>query len=225
MIGRLSRILVMNLGLASLATVIVLGNQVNTQAASKTPPGKGTTSKAAAAQGYQCHSRYAGPCFPGQPALPVAASVVAAGGGPTHFSAAKALTAMSGAKVTQAEVAKLTKQYGAANVTTWLKVFDFVVADAVQVATKAGVKFPPGHLKGKALASTLVKTGLDHNTFYIELLLDKMVSHRVHEKVMDDIDTHFGPTADAQYHRISNQAMYDLAHALGAKQVKLCTFH
>jgi hypothetical protein len=42
---------------------------------------------------------------------------------------------------------------------------------------------------------------------------------------MDDIDLRFGPAANRDYHRISNQAMYDLAHALGAKRVKLCAFH
>jgi hypothetical protein len=56
-------------------------------------------------------------------------------------------------------------------------------------------------------------------------MLDKAISHNIHERVMDDIDRKFGLTADADYHRISNQAMYDLAHALGAKSVKLAGFH
>ena len=179
----------------------------------------------AAAPKYICHSRYAGPCFEGQPALNLAASLAAAGGGPAHFSTKRALVALAGTKVATAEVTKLTKQYGSAKVASWQKVFDFVVVDAVRVATKAGVKLPSASVQGKALAAALVANGVDNNTFYIELLLDKIVSHRIHESVMEDIDTHFGPTADADYHRISNQAMYDLAHALGAKHVKLCVFH
>jgi hypothetical protein len=42
---------------------------------------------------------------------------------------------------------------------------------------------------------------------------------------MDDIDKKFGGAADADYHKISNQLFYDLAHALGAKTVKLNRFH
>ncbi len=174
---------------------------------------------------HMCRSRYAGPCFEGQPDLALTASLVAAGGGAERFSADKALAAMVGEKVARAEVAKLTRQYGLHKVGRWFDVFNFVVRDAVQIATKAGIKVPRGKLKGKALAAALVKTGTVDQTFYIEFLLDKLVSHRIHEKVMDDIDDLFGPTANANYHRISNQAMYDLAHALGARHVKLCAFH
>ena len=62
-------------------------------------------------------------------------------------------------------------------------------------------------------------------TFYTEFLLDKAVSNAIHHKVMDDIDAKFGVEADGTYHQITNQAMYDLAQALGAKKVKLAEFH
>jgi hypothetical protein len=176
-------------------------------------------------QGHICHSRYAGPCFEGRPALEITASLIAAGGGGAHFSTVKALTAMLGARTAKAEVAKLSKQYGHDKTASWLAVFDFVVRDSLHIARNGGVKLPHGTLKGKALATALVETGLNQKTFYIEFLLDKMVSHRIHEKVMDGIDSRFGGRADANYHRISNQAMYDLAHALGYKYVKLCKFH
>ena len=42
---------------------------------------------------------------------------------------------------------------------------------------------------------------------------------------MDAIDAKYGKGADANYHKISNQAFYDLAQALGAKSVKLASFH
>jgi hypothetical protein len=172
------------------------------------------------------HGRYGGSSYEGKPALTVTASLVQAGGGPAKYSTAKALTSMVGGKLTQAEVSKLTKQYGKARVNSFIQVGDFAVKDALRIATKAGVKLPNGNLKGKQLASTLVKAGLEKdNTFNIELLLDKAVTHDIHEQVMDDIDKKFGPTADANYHKISNQAFYDLAHALGAKSVKLNKFH
>jgi len=42
---------------------------------------------------------------------------------------------------------------------------------------------------------------------------------------VDDIDAKYGASADANYHKLSNQAMYDLAQALGAKSVMLASFH
>jgi hypothetical protein len=171
-------------------------------------------------------SRYGGPVWSGKPALNVTASLVQAGGGPAHFSSAKALTAMVGPKLVNAEVGKLTKQYGAAKVKSWLTVFDYAVDDALGIATKAGVKLPKGNLAGKQLAATLVKAGLDKDgTFYVEYMLDKAVSHKIHVAVMDDIDKKYGAAADSNYHAVTNQAMYDLAHALGAKNVKLAPFH
>lgn len=171
-------------------------------------------------------SRYGGPAYTGKPALNVTASLVAAGGGGKSFSAAKALTAMVGKDLVNKEVAKLTKQYGAERVKNWLAVFDFAVADALKIATNAKVKLPAANLKGKQLAAALVTAGLDKdNTFYVEFMLDKALSHGIHEQVMNDIDAKFGAEVDADYHRITNQAMYDLAQALGVKQVKLAEFH
>src|SRR5690348_16790946 len=89
----------------------------------------------AAAQGMDSgSSRYGGPTYLGKPALEVTASFVQAGGGPAHFSSAKALQSILGAKITKAEVAKLTKQYGKKAVGTWIKVGDFAVNDALKRA-------------------------------------------------------------------------------------------
>jgi hypothetical protein len=184
-----------------------------------------TLSYGAVAQAH-AHSRYGGSSYEGNPALNVTASLVKAGGGAAKYSTAQALTSMVGSKLVTAEVGKLTKQYGKAKVASWISVGNFAVKDALAVATKAGVKLPAGNLSGKKLASTLVNAGLEKDgTFNVELLLDKAVTHKIHEQVMDDIDKKFGATADANYHKISNQAFYDLAHALGAKTVKLNKFH
>ena len=180
--------------------------------------------------GGKMMSRYGGPIYSGAPALTVTASLVAAGGGPAKFSTAAALTAMLGKATVDAEVAKLTKQYGAAAVAQWLKTFDFAVSDALKVATAKGVKLPAPDpkLTGKALATTLVNAGTaPDGAFQIEFLLDKAVSHAIHVQVMDDIDASpaLGKKADLQYHEISNQAFYDVAQALGAKSVKLSPLH
>jgi|SRR5579871_3944505 len=170
--------------------------------------------------------RYGGPIYSGDPALEVTAALVKAGGGPGHFSVAKAMTAMVGAKLVKAEVEKLTKQYGEEKVTSFLKVQDFAVEDALQIATKAGVKLPRPTLSGKKLAETLLMAGMDkEGTFYIEFLLDKAVTHKIHEAVMDDIDARFGGDADVNYHTISNQLWFDVGQALGNKTVKLAELH
>ncbi|MBV9848067.1 MAG: hypothetical protein JO250_00115 [Armatimonadetes bacterium] len=171
-------------------------------------------------------SRYGGPVYDGPPALTVTASLVKAGGGPENFSIATALTSMVGPNLVGAEVKKLTRQYGKARVGSWITVFNFAVSDALQKATAAGVTLPEGNLSGKALAATLVKAGLDKKgTFYTEYLLDKAVTHKIHMAVMDDIDAKYGVQKDEDYHRITNQAMADLAHALGAKTVKVASLH
>lgn len=179
--------------------------------------------------GGKMMSRYGGPIYSGAPALSVTAALVAAGGGPAHFSTATALTAMVGKATVAAEVKKLSAQYGAANVAQWLKTFDFAVTDALKIATAAKVSLPAPDPKmtGKALATTLVKAGTaPDGTFQIEYLLDKAVSHKIHVQVMDDIDANpaYGKKVDLQYHEISNQAFYDVAEALGAS-VKLSSLH
>jgi hypothetical protein len=172
------------------------------------------------------HSRYGGPTYTGKPALNVTASLIEAGGGPANFSAATALTSMVGKPLVDKEVVKLTGQYGEARVKSWLEVFDFAVQDGAKRATEAGITLPKADLKGKKLAATLVNAGLaPDNTFYVEFMLDKALSHDLHEKVMDDIDAKYGAEADTEYHRITNQAMVDLANALGVKNVKLASFH
>jgi hypothetical protein len=177
----------------------------------------------------EMHGRFGGPVYNGAPALGVTASLVAAGndaGG--RFSTAKALTSMVGATLVNKEVAKLDKQYGEAAVKGFLKTFDFAVNDSLKIATAAGVKLPAADMSGTPLAATLVKAGTAADgTFQIEYLLDKAVSHKIHVQVMNDIDAQrgLGKKADFDYHRISNQAFYDLAQALGATGVKLAAVH
>ncbi len=176
------------------------------------------------------HGRFGGPVYAGAPALTVTAALVKAGGGASDFSTAKALVSMLGADTVNAEVAKLNKQYGKDEVNMWLKTFDFAVADSLKIATAAGVKLPdpPTDLTGSKLANTLVSAGTDSDsTFQIEFLLDKAVSHKIHVLVMNDIDadSNLGKLADLHYHQISNQAFFDVAQALGAKNVKLADLH
>lgn len=163
--------------------------------------------------------------YTGAPDLQAAISLVTAGGAPGHFSIVKALTALAGAKTANAEVGKLTKQYGAARVASFVAVQNYAVDDAVKKALAAGVKFPKPTLSGTTLAKRVVMLGLVDGTYYEGTQLDHLVTHDIHESVMGDIDAKFGTLADANYHLIADQAHYDLAQALGATSVKLAAYH
>ncbi len=169
-----------------------------------------------------------GPVYNGAPALQVTAALVEAGGGAQHFSFQKALVSMLGEKTVNAEVGKLTKQYGKKNVTGFIGGMDFAVADGLKRATEAGVKLPaaPADLNGAKLAKTLVAAGTaPDGAWWSGYLFDKALSHTIHDQVMADIDATHGHAADETTHKILNQAMYDVARALGNKNVRLASLH
>jgi hypothetical protein len=166
-----------------------------------------------------------GAMYPGAPDLQVASSLVTAGGTPGNFSIVQALTAFAGPTVANAEVAKLTKQYGAQRVSSYVAVQNFAVNDAVRIATAGGITFPAPRLHGAALATRVVTLGLLNGTYYEGYMLDHVVSNKIHMAVMSDIDAKYGAVADANYHLISDQAHYDLAQALGATSVGLAAYH
>jgi hypothetical protein len=166
-----------------------------------------------------------GVMYDGAPDLQATSSLIAAGGDPGNFSLVKALTAMAGDTIANAEVAKLNKQYGEARVNSFVTVQNFAVNDAVKLATAAGVKLPAPTLQGADLAKRVVGLGLVDGTYYEGTQLDHLVTSKIHGEVMADIDAKFGSMADANYHLIANQAHYDLAQALGVTSVKLADYH
>lgn len=160
---------------------------------------------------------FGGPVYSGKPDLQATAALVKAGGGPENFEFSKALVSMLGKKTVNAEVAKLTKQYGKKDVTDFLNGATFVVKDALKHATDAGIKLPPApsNLKGHNLASALVEAGTaPDGAWWSGYLLDKTLSHTIHNEVMADIDQKYSHAYDENAHKILNQAMYDVAHAL-----------
>ncbi len=169
--------------------------------------------------------RYGGPIYRKSTDLPTTNAFIEAGGGAGNFSAAAALTSLLGKATTDAEIDKLNAQYGQPAVKSFIDVFNFAVNDAAKIATASGVTFPAPALSGHKLAMQLVNDGTVNGTFWTGYLLDHLVTHKIHDQVMSDIDTQFGPAADANYHKISNQAMYDIAQALGDKRVMLAALH
>lgn len=172
-------------------------------------------------------NRYGGPVYNGAPALPVTVALVVAGGGPQHFSLVTALNHMLGKATVEAEVAKLTKQYGKRRVGEWVSGIEFAVNDTLRIVTEKRIPLPaPAPLSGVDLAKTLVSAGTaPDGTFWAGYLFDHALSHGIHMQVMDDTDAKYGSAYDANYHAITNQAFYDVAQALGNKSVHLASFH
>ncbi|HNP34231.1 MAG TPA: hypothetical protein PKK10_00145 [Woeseiaceae bacterium] len=171
---------------------------------------------------------FGGPVYDGAPALEVTAALVEAGGGAENFTFAAALVSMLGEDTVNGEVAKLNKQYGEEDVTDFINGMTFAVKDGLKRATEAGVSLPaaPENLTGVELAKTLVQAGTTADgTFWSGYLFDKALSHPIHNQVMGDIEVKFGHATDENTHKILNQAMYDVAQALGMTDVKLASLH
>lgn len=171
---------------------------------------------------------YGGPAYLGKPALEATAALVKAGGGEKDFSFAKTLNSTLGEKTVKAELAKLTKQYGEKNVNDWIAGSDAAVGLALEYMRGEEMTLPaaPPNLHGAALAKALVKAGTaPDGTFWAGRFYDVAFSHKGHNEVMTQINAKQGGDYDATIHRITNQAMYDVAQALGMKEVKLASFH
>jgi hypothetical protein len=154
--------------------------------------------------------------YAGPPNLPLTLSMIIAGGGPAHFKSTTLVGTLAG-PATNAEVAKLTKQFGAAKLQSFLTVFDFVVSDSLKIVTAKHIALPktpnPDPKNGKALSAALYTAGLEDGRYNVEIMLDHLVSHPIHVQVMDDIDAKYGSGADANYHIILTQAIMDLKTA------------
>jgi hypothetical protein len=157
----------------------------------------------------------------GAPNLQLTLSVVIAGGGPAHFQAATLVGALAG-PMTNAEVAKLTQQYGAANVRSFLATFTFAIDDVLRLARQLRVPLPkqpsPDPRNGGKLSAALVQAGTMPNGRYdVGYMIDRMISHDLHALLMRDIndDPAFGPRANANFHIILTQAVLDLKAAYG----------
>jgi hypothetical protein len=153
----------------------------------------------------------------GAPNLPLTLSLIEAGGGPTKFSTVTLMKTLTG-PVFDAEVKSLTEKYGKDNVASFLTTFDFVISDALRMVTDAKIALPSkpavDPTDGKALSAALYKAGIDKDgNFDVEYLLDTLVSHGIHDKVMDDIDAKYSRKADQNYHVMLTQAFKDLKGA------------
>jgi len=172
---------------------------------------------AASAQSATTKARFSNAgVYSGPPTLPLTLSMIVAGGGPAHFQSTTLVGTLAG-PATKAEVAKLTKQFGAQRVQSFLTVFNFVVSDSLRLVNEKKIALPktpnPNPKDGKALSAALYTAGVEDGRYNVEIMLDHLVSHPIHVQVMDDIDAKYGRTADSYYHIILTQAVLDLKAA------------
>lgn len=219
----------MVLGLSACDASSDAARQSDTAATAGTTTAATTAAAATADASQQAESNmFGGPIYDGEPNLGATAALIDAGGGADNFSFQAALVSMLGEETVNAEVAKLTKQYSAADVKGFIDGMDFAVNDAIKLVTDAGVTLPPApaELKGADLAKALVQAGTaPDGTFWSGYLFDKALSHDIHNQVMADIDASVGMDADQLTHKILNQAMFDVAQALGMTDVQLAALH
>ncbi len=205
------------MNLRNLAVALVAGSAI---LASATPSiAKKTAAVAAAPAAPADHARFSTAVTnAGAPALQTTVDMITAGSDKTGFQSTTLVGHLAGA-LTQAELASLTKQFGADNVTSFVETSNFVVTDAVAKVTAAKVPLPKVTTPlpdGKALSAALYMLGVTPDkSFDVEYMLDALVTHGIHTAVMDDIDRDpaMGPKADANYHAVLTQTMKDLKAA------------
>jgi hypothetical protein len=159
-------------------------------------------------------ARFGGSVYTGSPKLANTLALVLAGGGTHDFSARSLFAVLLGDGATTEE-AKLIRRFGVPVFERYVKTFDFVIVDSLKLLNANGTALPqtpvPNPKNGAALAAALYSDGVDPDVgFNVEYLLDRLVTHEVHVRVMNDIDANNGGRADAQYHRITLQLFEDL---------------
>jgi hypothetical protein len=159
--------------------------------------------------------------YRGAPDLNLALAVVLAGGGPAHFDAST-LVGVLGGSMTKAEVAKLTREYGAAKVSSFLATFTFAINDVLRIVQEKKIALPsdpiPDPKDGGRLTAALVWAGtMPNGRFDVGYMIEHMISHDLHVVLMHDINNNpaFGPAANANFHVILTRAVLDLKSAYG----------
>lgn len=154
--------------------------------------------------------------FDGTPDLALTSAVVAAGGGPTHFSSAKLFAVLTGKK-RSAETKKLTEQFGTSDVRDTFAIFDFAVDDAVGIVTSKHIALPPpspSPRDAKALAYAMYGAGVTKSGVWdVGYMVEHLITHPIHHAIMHDIDAKFGSKKNGEFHVVLAQMMDDLAIA------------
>lgn len=154
--------------------------------------------------------------YAGTPDLALTSAMVAAGGGPEHFSSLRLFKTLTGA-ASGPEALKLTKQFGAANVRSTFAVFDYAIEDVVRVVTEKHIALPPPSPTtgdARALAVALYSAGTTTTgNWDVGYMLEHLITHPIHHTIMRDIDRKFSARENENFHIVLSQMMDDLKMA------------
>jgi hypothetical protein len=157
------------------------------------------------------HGRYLG-----KPDLRLLSAMVAAGGGPRHFDAAK-LSAMLTAQHHAAAVAQLDAQFGAPRMTRYFATLDSFVDDALGFAQAQHIALPPpdpalAHDPYELAASLRAAGIMPDGRFDVGYFVEHLISRPLHVAVMRQVndDRKIGPGPNADMHVILTAEMDDL---------------
>jgi hypothetical protein len=151
--------------------------------------------------------------YHGAPNLPLAVSLVVAGGGPRHFSSALLYKNLTGS-AEPAETKKLRAEYGDAAMVSAFAIMDFAIDDVLRIYTDAGAKLPPPYPDPRdnaSLAKALYAAGISGSGKWdVGWMLEKIMSHPVHHVIMQDLDAKFTHPVNARFHTILAEMMFDV---------------
>jgi hypothetical protein len=164
-----------------------------------------------------CRARFSDvACYLGPPPLALTRAVIDAGGGsPATFHTTALIATLEGSNAA-AEEAALVRRFGQDGYDQFLAASDFAIQDGAALAAAHHVAIPakpvPPAGDRKALAAALATAGTydKQGDFDIEYMIDHLLSHPIHEVVMDDIDAKLGKRADADYHAVFAVLIGDL---------------
>jgi hypothetical protein len=173
--------------------------------------------------------KFGGKIHEGAASLQLTAALLQAGGGPEDFSTQSALVHILGRDAANRELTKLTRQYGAAAVRSWLAISDWLVRQGLVQLRNIGSELPspPDDLTGGRLAAALVDAGVapKDGIFWSSYYYDHLFSHGVNKVLEEDLGRRYGERRARRAYAVNNQLMYDISQSVHAQDVRLAALH
>jgi hypothetical protein len=173
--------------------------------------------------------KFGGAVHDGQAQLDLTAALIQAGGGTESFSTRTALDNLLGSAAADQELAKLEHQYGAAAVSRWLEISDWLMHQGIVQLRNTSTELPDpsDDLSGGKLVAGLVAAGVapGDTTFWSGYWYDQLLSHGINKVLVEDMGRRFGERHARSDYAVNNQAMYDIAQQIHTGDVRLAKLH
>jgi len=149
--------------------------------------------------------------------LNLASSLISSGGGPGSYSTVRAFDAMIGPDAVLANERQIATTFGQSSEDQFVRMFDYAIADAWQLAGKDNVSIPaPSGSTGQALATQLVQAGVGAGgTFDASRMFTSLFGDEIAGQVMADLNTKFGPGASNNFDRMADQFFHNIGQSVG----------